>query len=302
MHKILLIIPVIIGLIISIPFIISSQSSEIHFTQEIDPKILEATDGFAISSNMDIYKISLIEDGQSLFFRVSENTDGFIYMDDPLTVLQKIYPENNIVSFQVLIFGKEVPYTLEEGKITFGVNNAQIIEIRGLSENKKTVRVEGTVANQICLVIGGECPPYYPGNIQDDGSVMVGFVISDQEKTKHYQFLIEDDIIIDVEKSADGESKKLGIINPEKDIPIFFEIQLMEQNITWEMPEREWNNPDFEVEPPSRFCSQILMNEGTDVFISTIFQSFYSLSNMTFHETMPNDCVKILPVTQHAQK
>ena len=86
---------------------------------------------------MDIYRISLIDEGQSLFFTVSENTDGFIYMDDPLGILQKIYPQNNIEFFKVLIFGEEVPYTIDEGKITFGVNNAQIIEIRGYSENKK---------------------------------------------------------------------------------------------------------------------------------------------------------------------
>ncbi len=133
MHKILLIIPVIIGVTLSLPFIISSQSGETHFTQEIDPKILEATNGFAIASNMDIYRIGLIDGGQSLFFTVSENTDGFIHMDDPLVILQKIYPENNIKSFQVLIFGEEVPYTLDEGKISFNVNNANIVEIRGIS-------------------------------------------------------------------------------------------------------------------------------------------------------------------------
>jgi hypothetical protein len=134
MYKILIIIPIILGLAISIPFIINFPTYNTQFTQEIDPKILEATDGFAISSNMDIYKISLIDEGQSLFFTVSENTDGFIYMDDSLLILQKIYPENNIVSFTVLIFGEEVPYTLEEGKITFGVNNTHVIEIRGISE------------------------------------------------------------------------------------------------------------------------------------------------------------------------
>ena len=133
MKKILLIIPIIIGLSISVPFIINSTSGGVQFTQEIDPRILEATDGFAISSNMDIHKISLIDDGQSLFFTVSENTDGFIYMDDPLGILQEIYPENNIVSFQVLIFGEEVSYTLDEGKINFGVSNTHIIEIRGIS-------------------------------------------------------------------------------------------------------------------------------------------------------------------------
>ncbi|MDH3610848.1 MAG: hypothetical protein OEM79_03700 [Nitrosopumilus sp.] len=134
MNKFFMLIPIFIGLSVSLPLIINSTSGGVHFTQEIDPRILEATNGFAISSNMDIYRIGLIDEGQSLFFTVSENTDGFIYMDDPLGILQKIYPQNNIVSFKVLIFGEEVPYTIDEGKITFGVNNAQIIEIRGSSE------------------------------------------------------------------------------------------------------------------------------------------------------------------------
>ena len=134
MNKFLILIPIFIGLSVSVPLIINSTSGGVHFTQEIDPRILETTDGFAISSNMDIYRIGLIDKGQSLFFTISENTDGFIYMDDPLGILQKIYPQNNIVSFKVLIFGEEVPYTIDEGKITFGVNNASIIEIRGFSE------------------------------------------------------------------------------------------------------------------------------------------------------------------------
>ncbi len=134
MNKFLVLIPIFVGLSISIPLIINYTSGGTHFTQEIDPRILEATDGFAISSNMDIYRIGLIDDGQSLFFTVSQNTDGFIYMDDPLGILQKIYPQNDIVSIAVLVFGEEVPYTQEEGKITFGVNNAHIIEIRGFSK------------------------------------------------------------------------------------------------------------------------------------------------------------------------
>lgn len=132
--KLLIIIPIIVGMAISLPFIISSTPSSTHFTQEIDPRFSEATrNGFAISSNMDIYRIGLLDEGQSLFFTVSKNTDGFMYMDDPLPILQKIYPENNIVSIEILIFGKEVSYTIEESKITFGVNNAHIIEIRGIS-------------------------------------------------------------------------------------------------------------------------------------------------------------------------
>ena len=133
MNKILIIIPIVIGIAIPIQAYINSQSGDTYFTQEIDPRILEATDGFAISSNMDIYRIGLIDGGQSLFFTVSKNTDGFIYMDDPLGILQKIYPQNDIVSIAILAFGQEVPYTLEEGKINFGSNGAQIIEIRGYS-------------------------------------------------------------------------------------------------------------------------------------------------------------------------
>jgi len=134
MHKILFIIPIIIGLAISVSFFVNSTPDNTQYTQEIDPLILEATNGFAISSNMDIYRIGLMDDGQSLFFTVSENTDGFIYMDDPLPILQKIYPEKDIVSIAILVFGEEIPYTLEEGKITFTVNNAHIIEIRGFSK------------------------------------------------------------------------------------------------------------------------------------------------------------------------
>jgi len=132
--RLLILIPIIVGLSVSIPFIISSTSGGVHYTQDIDPRILEVTNGFALSSNMDIYRISLMDEGQSLFFTVSQNTDGFIYMGDPLLILQKLYPENEIVSFTVLVFGEEIPYTLAEGKISFGVNNAHIIEIRGLSE------------------------------------------------------------------------------------------------------------------------------------------------------------------------
>ena len=134
MHKILFIIPIIIGLAISVSFFINSTPDNTQYTQEIDPLILEATNGFAISSNMDIYRIGLMDDGQSLFFTVSENTDGFFYMDDPLPILQKIYPEKDIVSIAILVFGEEIPYTLEEDKITFTVNNAHIIEIRGFSK------------------------------------------------------------------------------------------------------------------------------------------------------------------------
>ncbi|WP_316504823.1 hypothetical protein [Nitrosopumilus sp.] len=92
-----------------------------------------------------------------------------------------------------------------------------------------------------------------------------------------------------------------GKINPEKDIPIFFEIMLMEQNITWEMPQRTWNNPDFELEPSVRICSQIIVDD-TDVFLSTVLESWYSVSDMEFHEELPDDCKKVIPVAEIGKK
>ncbi|MGY5146587.1 MAG: hypothetical protein ACW9W4_01100 [Candidatus Nitrosopumilus sp. bin_7KS] len=93
-----------------------------------------------------------------------------------------------------------------------------------------------------------------------------------------------------------------GKINPEKDIPIFFEVMLMEQGIEWIMPQREWNNHTFEIEPPARICSEILYSNGTNAFLSTVFQTHYTLSNMTFHNSLPEDCVKVLPVTKYGRK
>jgi len=87
-------------------------------------------------------------------------------------------------------------------------------------------------------------------------------------------------------------------INPEKEIPTFFEIMLMEQNIQWEMPQRNWLNLDFELEPPARVCSEIVNPNGTSMYISTVLQTPYTLSNMTFHSSLPDDCLKVLSVTQ----
>ena len=87
-------------------------------------------------------------------------------------------------------------------------------------------------------------------------------------------------------------------INPEKDIPTFFEVMLMEQGVDWVMPQREWNNPDVGIEPPARICSQIINSDGKDVYLSTVLLNHYELSDMLFHDSLPDDCVKVLPVTE----
>ena len=128
-------IPIIVGLAISFPFIISSIPGSTHFTQDIDPRFSEATgNGFAISSNMDIYSIIVEDEVQGLSITMSKNTDGFIYMDDPLPILQKLFPEKNFESFIVLTKGIEIPYTLEDGKLVLNINNSHVILIVGFSE------------------------------------------------------------------------------------------------------------------------------------------------------------------------
>ncbi|MGI9567587.1 MAG: hypothetical protein ACR2LL_11325 [Nitrosopumilus sp.] len=104
-----------------------------------------------------------------------------------------------------------------------------------------------------------------------------------------------------VPEKTEESNTSYGKINPEKDIPIFFEIMLMEQNISWNMPQRNWNNLDFELEPSDRICSQIIVN-STDVFLSTVLESWYSVSDMEFHEKLPNDCKKVIPVAEIGKK
>ena len=132
MNKI--IIPIIIGLSVSIPFIISFTSGGTHYTQDIDPRIIEVANGFAISSNMDIYSVNVEDEIQGMVITTSLNTDGFIHMDDPLPILQKLFLDKDIVSFAVLTDGVEIPYTLEDGKLGIGVNNTHTILRIGFSE------------------------------------------------------------------------------------------------------------------------------------------------------------------------
>ena len=130
-----------------------------------------------------------------------------------------------------------------------------------------------------------------------DSSLKIEYDISLPEYEK-FEFVIEDE---SMSRSGSNEIDS-GKINPEKDIPTFFEVMLMEQDVDWIMPQREWNNPDFEIEPPARICSEIIYPNGTNAFLSTVFQNPYTLSNMIFHNALPEDCVKVLPVTEYGRK
>jgi len=82
---------------------------------------------------------------------------------------------------------------------------------------------------------------------------------------------------------------------------IFFEIQLMELGIEWKLADRSWANPDFEIEPPARICSHIIKENCVELYLSTIWQDEYSLSDIIIQRDMSNDCVKFLPVSHIAK-
>ena len=129
----------------------------------------------------------------------------------------------------------------------------------------------------------------------------------DAKPNSNYHFIENLSFEWDDEKSEVKEEKSNvnenpGLINPEKNIPTFFAVMLMEQNIEWEMPQREWNNPDFELESPARVCSQIINSDKKDVYLSTVLLNPYELSDMIFHDSLPDDCMKVLPVTQFGRK
>ena len=129
-------IPIIVGLTISLPFVINFTSGgTIHYTQNIDPRFSEVTaNGFAISSDMDISSISVEDEIQGITITTIQNTDGFIHMDDPLPILQKLFPDKDIVSFAVMSNGVEIPYTLEDGTLGISINNTNMILIVGFSK------------------------------------------------------------------------------------------------------------------------------------------------------------------------
>ena len=56
-------------------------------------------------------------------------------------------------------------------------------------------RITGKMAREICSITGGECPPNYIANIQEDGSVMVGITISDTVIEKQFVFIIKNNTL-----------------------------------------------------------------------------------------------------------
>jgi hypothetical protein len=178
---------------------------------------------------------------------------------------------------------------------------------------------ENIVSREMCIplrhleVVGCTKPILYHisqyTNLLDDDfdvTVLRNFVglpdgVSEKEYEQCFEFLHERRTKL-FEKDPESTSPVMGKINPEKNIPMFFEIQLMEQEIEWDLADRTWTNTDEGIVYPAKICSHIIKESGAELYIYTILEDEYSLSDMFMQREMPDNCAKFFPVAEVARK
>lgn len=106
---------------------------EIRTSIDMDIEFFEATQGgFAIStSDVNVLGIHVIDENEEILLKIEQGGVGFISMDDPLPILQKLFPDANKTSLIVLADGVEIPFIHKGGTLQFDVNNATEIQIIG---------------------------------------------------------------------------------------------------------------------------------------------------------------------------
>ncbi|MCV0371930.1 MAG: hypothetical protein K5793_00015 [Nitrosarchaeum sp.] len=121
--------------------------------------------------------------------------------------------------------------------------------------------------------------------------------VSDKEYDLCFNFLHE--IRTKTFETKEPESfAVLGKINPEKDIPVFFELQLMEQEIEWKLADRSWTNTDEGLMYPAKICSHIIKEGSAEWYVYTVLEDEYSLSDMVMQREMPDNCAKFFPISE----
>jgi hypothetical protein len=86
----------------------------------VDPRIEQVTDGFEISADLGVFNVDVIDERQAILLSIKSGVDGFISMDDPMPILQGLFPEKKINSLDVFDEnGKDIWYTRENGKWDF---------------------------------------------------------------------------------------------------------------------------------------------------------------------------------------
>ena len=130
MNKVL--IPIIIGIGLSIPFVVGYSLSGIS-TTNIDPRILEFYGEFVLQSDAVVYSVKLLDDDDLLHvvLTFARTPAGYVVMDDPLPLFQELFPDKNVTALVVLAGGKEIPHYTEDNLLRFNFSNTGVVLIRG---------------------------------------------------------------------------------------------------------------------------------------------------------------------------
>ena len=160
------------------------------------------------------------------YFVVNGNTN-YIEIDIPTDLFDGVFMIHvngeNVDDDRVAIDGDKV--IVNYGKNIENVKLFGYYEIGGLESKPEptaepeikenfddTVKVEGEMADRICKIVGGHCPPYYVGNIQPDDSLMVGMTTWDAgtKTEKQFVFIIKNDTMSYTENENVFHGKSLS--------------------------------------------------------------------------------------------
>ena len=85
-----------------------------------------------------------------------------------------------------------------------------------INEDFSDPRITGKMAQEICSVTGGECPPNYPANILDDGSAMVGVTVwnAETDSEKSYVFTIVNNTLSYKLHQSDFDFSQISTMRP----------------------------------------------------------------------------------------
>ena len=131
MNKVL--IPIIIGIGLSTPFLVIYPFSGIYTTDPIDPRILEFYGEFVLQSDVIMYSVDLTHDDDPphVILTFVRTPAGYVVMDDPLPLFQELFPDKNVTTLVVLAGGKEIPHYTEDNLLRFNFSNTGVVLIRG---------------------------------------------------------------------------------------------------------------------------------------------------------------------------
>ena len=100
----------------------------------VDSRIEQVKDDFEISADLGVFNVDVIDERQAILLSIKSGVDGVIIMDDPLPIMQELFPEKNINSFMIFDEDeRDIWYTRQMGKVEIPVSDATFVWIVGIS-------------------------------------------------------------------------------------------------------------------------------------------------------------------------